>query len=94
MSAILKLIISPLYFRYLGGWQFRHTFYLFLTLAASLVIPDLILINRWNLRVGVPDELLVFGEATVAPIIRRCIVMPMFIIAAKVLSDCSQTFRI
>ena len=73
-----------LYCRYLGSWQFRNIFYCFLTLAAALVVPDMIIIQRWNLKVGVPDELLVFGEATIAPIIRRCIVMPMFIIAAKV----------
>lgn len=72
--------------RYLGDWQFRNIFYVFLTMAAALVIPDLMLINRWNLQIGVPDELLVFGEATIAPIIRRCLVMPMFIIAAKVVA--------
>lgn len=33
---------------------------------------------------GVSDKLLVFGEAAIAPIIRRCILMPMFIIMAKV----------
>lgn len=73
-----------IYFRYLGDWQFRNIFYVFLTLAALLAIPDMILVLRLNIRYGVPDELLVFGEAAVAPIIRRCMTLPMFIIAAKV----------
>jgi hypothetical protein len=60
------------------------TFICFLSLAICLGIPDIILINRWNIQAGIPDELIIFGEAAIAPVIRRCVAMPLYIIAAKV----------
>jgi uncharacterized membrane protein YgcG len=72
------------YNRFLSSWPFRRTFYYFITLAALLGIPDITLIMRWNLALGISDEWFVFGEAAIAPILRRCTAMPLYIIAAKV----------
>jgi hypothetical protein len=73
-----------IYNRFLSSWPFRRTFYYFITLAALLGIPDITLIMRWNLALGISDEWFVFGEAAIAPILRRCTAMPLYIIAAKV----------
>ena len=53
-------------------------------MAVCLGIPDIVLINRWNLRFGIPDEAIIFGEFAIAPVIRRCVAMPLYIISAKV----------
>lgn len=47
-------------------------------------VIDIILVKRWNLLLGIPDEVLVLGDCALTPMARRFYVMPLYILAAKV----------
>ncbi len=48
---------------------------------------DLVIVSRSNTKVGIPDEAMIFGDATLSPMVRRFIMMPIFVLAAKVCPD-------
>lgn len=48
---------------------------------------DLVIVSRVNTTVGVPDECVIFGDATLTPMVRRFVMMPIFVLAAKVCPD-------
>jgi hypothetical protein len=73
-----------IYNRYLSSWKYRHIFAATMIFLSGIGIIDVILVKRWNLLVGIPDEVLVLGDCALTPMARRFYVMPLYILAAKV----------
>jgi hypothetical protein len=73
-----------IYNRYLSSWKYRTIFSVTMLFLALMGLIDVILVKRWNLSVGVPDEILILGDSALSPMARRFYVMPLFILAAKV----------
>lgn len=48
---------------------------------------DLIIVSRSNKSVGIPDECVIFGDITLTPMVRRFVMMPIFVLSAKVCPD-------
>lgn len=48
---------------------------------------DVVFVMRWNLVLGIPDEVFVLGDATITPVVRRFSLMPMFVMASKLCPD-------
>lgn len=51
---------------------------------AVMNLTDVVLVKRWNLMVGIPDEVMVLGDCALSPMARRFYIMPLYILAAKV----------
>ena len=47
-------------------------------------LVDVVLVKRWNLRLGIPDEIMILGDSALSPMARRFYIMPLYILAAKV----------
>jgi hypothetical protein len=73
-----------LYNRYLSAWAYRKIFACTMVFLAVMNLTDVVLVKRWNLAVGVPDEVLVLGDCALSPMARRFYIMPLYILAAKV----------
>ena len=43
---------------------------------------DLVLVMRWNLAIGVPDTVFIFGDELIGDLILRFNTMPLFVLAA------------
>lgn len=63
---------------------YRRIFSFTMVLLALLNTIDIVLVKRWNLALGVPDEVLVLGDCALSPMARRFYIMPLYILAAKV----------
>ena len=50
---------------------------------AVMNLTDVVLVKRWNLAAGVPDEVMVLGDCALSPMARRFYIMPLYILAAK-----------
>lgn len=48
---------------------------------------DIIIVSRWNTQVGIPDAAMLIGDLTLYPMVRRLILLPLLILAAKVCPD-------
>jgi hypothetical protein len=48
---------------------------------------DIFIISRENKRLGIPDECMIFGDVTLTPMVRRFIMMPIFVLASRVCPD-------
>lgn len=73
-----------IYNRYLSSWKYRTIFAATMLFLAVMGLIDIILVKRWNLLYGIPDEILILGDSALSPMARRFYVMPLFILAAKV----------
>jgi hypothetical protein len=73
-----------LYNRYLSSWRYRTIFAATMLFLALMGLMDVVLVKRWNLSLGIPDEVLILGDSALSPMARRFYVMPLFILAAKV----------
>lgn len=73
-----------IYNRYLSAWKYRTIFAATMLFLAVMGLIDVVLVNRWNLSYGIPDEILILGDSALSPMARRFYVMPLFILAAKV----------
>ncbi|CAK8997748.1 unnamed protein product [Durusdinium trenchii] len=71
-------------FQYMQTWSFRSAFYVttFVEVVASLF--DLFILNRWNLRVGIPDAwAYLFGDAACQSIAAQMMIMPQALLTAR-----------
>lgn len=48
---------------------------------------DIIIVSRWNTLIGYPDAAMLIGDLTLYPMVRRMVMMPMFVLASKVCPD-------
>ena len=47
-------------------------------------LMDLVLVMRWNLKIGIPDHAMLIGDTAMTACMRRFFTMPSFVLAAKV----------
>lgn len=73
-----------IYNRYLSSWKYRTIFASTMLFLACMGLIDVILVKRWNLSIGIPDEVMILGDSALSPMARRFYIMPLFILAAKV----------
>mmetsp|Transcript_31348 Transcript_31348/g.58343 ORF Transcript_31348/g.58343 Transcript_31348/m.58343 type:complete len:551 (-) Transcript_31348:1096-2748(-) len=73
-----------LYNRFLSTWPYRKIFACTMIFLAFMNLTDVVLVKRWNLAIGVPDEVMVLGDCALSPMARRFYIMPLYILAAKV----------
>ena len=59
-----------LYQRFLSTWKFTSAIILTLVISSFASIVDVILVLRWNLKIGIPDKVFfMFGNAIVGSIV-------------------------
>ena len=51
---------------------------------AIMNLTDVVLVKRWNIAIGIPDEVVILGDCALSPMARRFYIMPLYILAAKV----------
>jgi hypothetical protein len=73
--------------KYLTTWQYRKIFVCTQLLMVGTNMLDLVIVTRKNIEVGIPDKAMIFGDATLSPMVRRFIMMPIYVLAAKVCPD-------
>eukprot|EP00602_Paraphysomonas_sp_CaronLab_P009170 CAMPEP_0185032074 /NCGR_PEP_ID=MMETSP1103-20130426/19919_1 /TAXON_ID=36769 /ORGANISM="Paraphysomonas bandaiensis, Strain Caron Lab Isolate" /LENGTH=560 /DNA_ID=CAMNT_0027567833 /DNA_START=250 /DNA_END=1932 /DNA_ORIENTATION=+ len=73
-----------LYNRYLSTWTYRSIFTCTMLFLAIMNLIDVVLVKRWNLQLGIPDEIMILGDSALSPMARRFYIMPLYILAAKV----------
>ena len=73
-----------IYNRYLSSWKYRTIFATTMLFLTGMGLIDIILVKRWNISIGIPDEVMILGDSALSPMARRFYVMPLFILAAKV----------
>mmetsp|Transcript_20028 Transcript_20028/g.29994 ORF Transcript_20028/g.29994 Transcript_20028/m.29994 type:complete len:640 (+) Transcript_20028:70-1989(+) len=74
---------TVVYQRYFSQWSYRSIFTLAQVLLVFFNMMDLLWVTRVNVKMGIPDEVFIFGEELIGPIIRRLAQMPMLILAAR-----------
>lgn len=73
-----------IYNRYLSCWPYRSIFAATMFFLAFMNLTDVVLVKRWNIALGIPDEVMVLGDCALSPMARRFYIMPLYILAAKV----------
>jgi hypothetical protein len=76
-----------IYNKYMTTWQYRYTFTMTQILVCLVGLLDIIIVSRWNTLVGYPDAAMLIGDLTLYPMVRRMVMMPMFVLASKVCPD-------
>ena len=73
-----------LYRRWLSQWPYRKVFQFTTILRCAGACVDVVLINRWNLSIGLPDKVVYLcGNAMLRPVIMALDSMPMVTLTAQ-----------
>eukprot|EP00802_Teleaulax_amphioxeia_P012002 Tamp_12040.p1 GENE.Tamp_12040~~Tamp_12040.p1 ORF type:complete len:568 (+),score=107.15 Tamp_12040:49-1704(+) len=84
VGAVSGLVGIALFQTFLSGWSFRPLFWIGTILGVIGATFDLIIINRINVRLGIPDEwFYVSGNAVVRPILGAAAHMPAIVLTSK-----------
>jgi len=84
VAAVSTIIGVAAFNKWIAHWQFQDMFRFTAMLRCCAAVADIIIINRWNLAIGIPDEIMfVCGNAVVAPIIAAMDTIPMVALTAK-----------
>lgn len=84
MGYISMLVGVALYNKLFSNWKYPKIFTLAQILLALVNMLDLVIVLRWNLKIGIPDSLFVLGEEALSPLFRRLLTMPVLVLAAKI----------
>jgi len=79
-----------LYQRYLTNVSYKRIFGGAQVILVMANLLDLVLIKRWNVEIGLPDELFLVGDTIFTETMRRFFDMPMLVLAAQV---CPQSIE-
>eukprot|EP00930_Biecheleria_cincta_P080647 TRINITY_DN6901_c0_g1_i6.p1 TRINITY_DN6901_c0_g1~~TRINITY_DN6901_c0_g1_i6.p1 ORF type:complete len:584 (-),score=47.12 TRINITY_DN6901_c0_g1_i6:136-1887(-) len=80
LGSICSLAGIYFYQRYLSSWKYRDLFLFTQMLASALGSLDVLMFARVNVKLGVPDHLLVLGLSVFEPIVRQWMQMPSIVI--------------
>jgi uncharacterized membrane protein len=65
MGAIMSLFSVVLYQNLFAKWKFRSAISVTICTGAVTAMADIIVINRWNTNIGIPDKVFfMFGNVT------------------------------
>ena len=87
MSYVSMFIGILVYSNFLKTWNYRT---IFISVQLILVLTNLLdfcLVTRANVALGIPDEVFVLGDSTFGPIVKRLYLMPMYVMASKLMVD-------
>lgn len=80
-----------LYKRYFAGWAYRRVFQFTTILRCAGACVDIIMLNRWNIAVGIPDKVMYLcGNAMLRPVIMALDSMPMVTLTAQLCPEGSE----
>lgn len=83
VSYVFFVIGTAMYNRYFSTWSYRKIWTMTQIVLVGVNLLDLVWVLRWNVDVGIPDEVFFLGEELIGPLISRLNTMPLFILAAK-----------
>ncbi|CAM9143249.1 unnamed protein product, partial [Ectocarpus fasciculatus] len=86
MSGYISMVIGIiLYNRFMTTWEFRRIFTSGQILLLFVSMLDVIIVSRVNIKIGVPDEVVVLiSDTTLSEMMKRLIFVPMYVLAARV----------
>eukprot|EP00603_Paraphysomonas_imperforata_P010535 CAMPEP_0114480506 /NCGR_PEP_ID=MMETSP0104-20121206/17170_1 /TAXON_ID=37642 ORGANISM="Paraphysomonas imperforata, Strain PA2" /NCGR_SAMPLE_ID=MMETSP0104 /ASSEMBLY_ACC=CAM_ASM_000202 /LENGTH=110 /DNA_ID=CAMNT_0001655999 /DNA_START=110 /DNA_END=438 /DNA_ORIENTATION=- len=73
-----------IYSRFLTRWPYRRIYIYMQVLSAVVSLCDIVIVSRLNTKIGIPDEAMLLSDTTLAPGVLRLIMMPTYVLAAKV----------
>jgi hypothetical protein len=77
------LVGVGIYTRYLCRFSYHSIFFFAHILCIFTSLLDLVLVMRWNLRLGIPDAVFIVADFAVSPMVRKFITMPTCVLASK-----------
>ena len=84
MGAIMSLFSVILYQKLFAKWRFRSTISMTICTGAVASMADIIVINRWNTKIGIPDKVFfMLGNAIFAQKIVTLQLIPLDAICSK-----------
>jgi hypothetical protein len=84
MGAIMSLFSVVLYQKLFAKWRFRLAISMTICTCAVASMADIIVINRWNTKIGIPDKVFfIFGNALFAQMIVTLQQIPIDAICSK-----------
>ena len=85
VGSIVHLIAVMLYQTFMSGWKYRPALIFSMIVGSMATIVDLIIIKRWNVAIGVPDEVFfLFGNAVFENLTNILHAIPMSALSAKI----------
>jgi len=72
------------YNKFLTGVSYRRIFFVAQLALVAYNMSDLILVNRWNLELGIPDVVFVAGDDAFGKLVGRIFFIPLFVLCSKV----------
>jgi len=77
-------ILGAVLFQYMQNWSFRAAFCVTASIQVLASIFDLLIVNRWNIGVGIPDKAIyLFGDAACQSMAQMMALMPMAMLTAR-----------
>ena len=83
VARIFGLVGVVWYNAYFSHWPYRRIFTLGTIVYFLANLLDLVWVSRTNLRLGLNDDVFLFGAEIIQPVLRRLHIMPIFVLAAK-----------
>ncbi|KAJ3084010.1 hypothetical protein HK102_000801, partial [Quaeritorhiza haematococci] len=80
---VLNIVALMIYARFFKETPFRKMFFWTQLFSAILLFSDVILVNRWNVKVGLPDIPFLIGSDAIYAIMDRLFSMPFLVLAAQ-----------
>lgn len=85
VGSIVNFFAVILYQNFLSSWKFRPALIFTVVIGSLASIIDVIIIMRWNVKVGIPDKVFfLFGNAIFENLIVILNAIPMSAIYAKI----------
>ena len=82
----MSLFSVVLYQKLFAKWRFRSAISMTICTGALTALADIIVINRWNIKVGIPDKVFfMFGNAIFVQMIVTLQLIPLDAICSKML---------
>lgn len=77
VAASLHLVGVLIYYVFMSHWRFRSVLYFSNVMLILFSVPGIVLVNRWNLVIGLPDWLFVLGTETLQVVTGAWASMPI-----------------
>jgi len=82
-GSVCSLIGIWTYQQYMKDWKYRNLLLLTNIVASGLAVLDVIMLGRWNVKMGIPDHYFVLGSSVFQTIIGQWMWMPGVVILSQ-----------
>jgi folate/biopterin transporter len=83
VSSVMSLVGIFTYQRYMQNWSYRSLLLMTNLVLSVLSISDILILTRWNVRVGIPDYMMVVGGSIFQSVIAQWMWMPGVVILSQ-----------